>query len=166
MNSHLTDEHFADLLGGEELSTTAESHLCTCAPCRSELAALREAAGSFNQLSLVWAQAEAPRRIAPPSRFQRLLGRSGPVWALGLTSALAAGMVSTHLSGTSHTDLLRDTVRPGTTATAPSELAADNRLMQSIDDELQSSSQPAVPLDELRVASQRTAQPRTAALTN
>ena len=57
MSGHLTDEHFAELLAGEETEGVAEQHLEACIQCRHELANLREAAGEFNMLSLAWARA-------------------------------------------------------------------------------------------------------------
>ena len=166
MNTHLTDEHLADLLAGEEPDSTAELHLQTCRACRGELASLQGAAAEFNAISFAWAQVEAPRRIHPPSQFERLLGRGGPVWAAGLTTALIAGIVSAHIGVPYNAGQPANPVVASTTVSLPAELAADNRLMQSINTELQYSSQPAVPVNELRVSARRTAQTRATALEN
>lgn len=165
MNVHLDDEDYADLLAGEALNTAAELHLLRCVACREEFSSLASAAKSFHSLSLAWAQAKAPRLIQPPTPFARLLARGRPVWALGLSSALLAGVVCTHVfrPGSMEPTGIPDTAT--VVRSAPAEVAADNRLMQSIDEELQSSSEPAVPVDELRTSARRTAQP-TAAVTN
>ena len=165
MSGHLTDEQFAELLAGEETETVAELHLEACKQCRHELADLREAAGEFNMLSLAWAQVEAPRRIAPPTRFERLVSRGGPVWALGLTTALAAGMVTIHMSLPNSVER-QGAAAASTTVSSSSELAADNRLMQSIDNALQYRSEPAVPVHELRGSVRRIAQPTTVSVAN
>ena len=165
-DGHLTDEHFAELLSGEAAHPAAELHLQGCAQCREELGTLTVAAAEFNTLSLAWAQTVAPRRIAAPTRFERLVARGGPVWALGLTAALVAGMVTTHFNSPAATGEQGIPAVMGTAPAAPSELAADNRLMQSIDDELQGSPQPAVPVSELRGSARRIAQPPTAAVTD
>ena len=166
MNLHLNDEDFADLLAGEEPNTAAEHHLFACAACREELSSLQAAANSFHALSFAWAQAEAPRLIQSPTPFARLLDRGRPVWALGLTSALLAGVVSTHVFRPGSMEPTGIPVAVTAPRSAPAEVADDNRLMESIDNELQSSPEPAVPVDELRASARRTAQPPTAAVTN
>ena len=161
MTQHLTDEHFADLLAGDPPDAGTELHLHACAGCRDELAALHAVAREFNALSLAWAQAEAPRRIVPPTRLQRLVSRGGPVLAFGLSAAMVAGMVITHTSGPGPRER-----QAASAVSAPSELSADNRLMQSIDQELQSRSELAVPVDELRGSEPGIAQPPAAAVAN
>lgn len=166
MKTHLNDEHFADLLAGEEPDAAVELHLHTCQACRQEHGSLQSAAAEFNALSYAWAQVEAPRRIHSPTRFERLVSRGGPLWALGLTTAMLIGIISTHIGAPYDAGRRADPMASNTRESAPEELAADNRLMQSINHELQYSAEPAVPVNELRVAAHRIAPQPSAAVEN
>ena len=148
LDGHLGDEQFAELLTGDTADAAAQLHLAACAPCRQELAAVRFATGSFNELSMAWAQAEAPKRIHTPSRVSLFLG-GRPMWGLGFATAVVAAAVS--FGGSSpllHGRWLQAHVAVANTANA--ELAQDNQLMESIDQELRYTARPVIPVSELR----------------
>lgn len=148
-SGHLTDEQICDLQAGDSSDLTAQAHLATCAVCREELASLESALESFNDASLAWAAAAAPRLVPPPSRIARSLG-ARPAWGLGFAGAAIVCLIAfgPHLSD-------RHRIAPTASQSASSalsnaELAQDNRLMTSIDQELNYQVQPAVPASELR----------------
>lgn len=175
MSGHLTDEQLAALLADEPVEPEAQAHLETCAPCRNEVHAVRSATGDFNELTLAWAQGQAPLRVQPPSRVALLLG-GRPMWGMGLATALAAGVVAfslglpgMHVAGmhaagarTAQTSV----AEPAHAELANAELAQDNRLMESIDEELRYSEQPAVPVRELRAATRHGQHQLSATLEN
>lgn len=144
--SHLTDEQFSDFLADDSASQEAIAHLDACEHCRAELAELREAMGSFNEASLAWAQVEAPRRIQPPTIWQ-IRRRTLPAWGLAVATMMAVAAVGIHRE----LDLRGQAAQAVNTAevTEPStgELAQDNRLLMSIDQELNYQVQPAVPMN-------------------
>lgn len=134
-SAHLSDEQFADLLAGIPALPAVDEHLQACEFCRTELASVSESLGSFRDLGTEWAHAAAPARISVPSSWT--LRRSQlPSWGSGLTAMATAGLLAFGLGFTPAA--LHTTSAPHAPAVAPSnaELAADNRLMQSIDQEL------------------------------
>jgi hypothetical protein len=144
--SHLTDEQFSDFLADDSASQEAIAHLDVCEHCRTELAELRSAMGSFGEISLAWAEVEAPRRIQPPTRWE-IRRRTMPAWGLAVATMMAVAAVGIHRQ----LDLRAPAVPAVSTAevTEPSsgELAQDNRLLMSIDQELNYQVQPAVPVN-------------------
>ena len=147
---HLTDKEFGNLLAGEFPGTAAELHLAACDFCQQELDVVGGSLGSFRELSTVWAQHAAPVRVPVPSGLALRLGLR-PSWGAGLaatamTAMLAFGMGLT--GGSSAATKVVPTVAP--VPPSNSELANDNRLMLSIDQELSYQAQPAVPASQLR----------------
>ncbi|HEY4358460.1 MAG TPA: hypothetical protein VGN16_22120 [Acidobacteriaceae bacterium] len=144
--SHLTDEQFSDFLADDSASQEAIAHLDACEHCRAELAELHSAMGSFNEISLAWAEVEAPRRIQSPTSWQ-IRRRTLPAWGLAVATMMAVAAIGIHRE----LDLRSPAVPTVSTAevTAPSsgELAQDNRLLMSIDQELSYQVQPAVPVN-------------------
>lgn len=149
---HLTNEEFTELLAGEYANDSATAHLDTCGACREELAAMQTAVGDLRALSLRWAEARAPR-ITVPSRWtlgwHRLPGMSAAA------SLLLCGVaIGIHFQ-TNNVQTSASTSQVQTVTAAPSddELAQDNRLLQSIDQELNRQVTPQVPASELTVSS-------------
>ncbi|MGI4829951.1 MAG: hypothetical protein ACRYFU_17405 [Janthinobacterium lividum] len=160
MNGHLTDEQFGDLLAGQVADAAAQAHLATCTQCRHELAEVQSATADFNAVSMAWALAEAPRQVHTPSRLLLLLG-GRPSWQIGFAATAAVCLVALGLglpTGHAHSS-------PGAQAAAeaPStaELAQDDRLLQSINNELRYDPNAAFPVSELRSAARH--QPHQAA---
>lgn len=157
-SQHLTDEQFSDLLAGGSLDSGSEAHLAVCSECQAEAEAVAGSLTEFNTFSMAWAEREAPRRIQTPSRWMLRLG-AHPVWNAGLLAAAASVALAIGLHLPQHSApaapttaaLQQPVVRP-----TPTDLAADNRLLASIDQELSYSPQPSVPLAELKAPSHRT----------
>lgn len=151
--AHLTDEQFSDVLAGENAPVAAMLHLEACEHCRHELGEIRSAVGSFSQMSWDWAQAEAPRRIQPPSRWKV---RSGalPAWSLAAASAMLIVAFGVHREMTGDAATQNQSVAAVETLSvhvpSSNELAEDNRLMMSINQELSYQARPSVPLAELQ----------------
>ncbi len=163
-NRHLTDEQFSRMLAGESPSRDAEAHLAGCSRCRAEIESVGLALGSFHACGVAWAEREAPRRVHTPSRWRLQLGNR-PVWNAGLVAATAAAVFAAGLHLPLHTASTASTPHavqggvsapvasaPAVPAPTGAELAADNRLLASIDQELSSPAQPTVPLAELQPA--------------
>ena len=150
--SHLTDEQFSDLLAGDSAPEAACMHLEQCASCCAELVELRSAMGSFNGIGLAWAEAEAPRRIHPPSRWALQRGAL-PSWGLAAATALTIAAVGIHREVMPRPVPETAAVamsEPSSSQPSGNEIAEDNRLMMSIDQELSYQPQPSVPVSELR----------------
>ncbi len=154
---HLTDSEFADLLAGEFPGQIAELHLAACEYCRQELQAVDGSLGSFRQMSTAWAQAEAPRRVPMPSRLALHLGLR-PSWGAGLAATAMAALLAVGMGLPGSTSVHENVAAPAVVAPSNTELANDNRLMLSIDQELNSQAQPAVPASELRPGARRDSQ--------
>lgn len=149
---HLTDADFSDALTGQQPGETIARHLAECSRCRAEIEQLRSSLAAFGDLSCKWAEAIAPAKVPVPSR-----------WALGLTGwpTLATGVLVTALTGvlvfnfgpssrgvsSQQTDV---TVASRAAATpTKTELANDNRLMLSIDEELSYRTRPEASVSDL-----------------
>lgn len=131
---HLTDEQFADLLAGARGDAGAQAHLERCETCRNELATLGNAVGDLNFASLQWAEQHA-LRIEVPSRWV-LNWNALPGWGASMAAVLLFGIaVGAHLQSGRQAEpaLLQAHAIPVPSA---DEVAKDNRLMRSIDNEL------------------------------
>ena len=131
---HLTDQEFSDLLCGEQPNTAIALHLASCDHCRHELEVVGVSLGSFRELGTAWAQAKAPGLVAIPSRWARRLV-SIPSWGTGLAVSTAAGLVAFAL-GLPSGPAPAPGIPAAAAATQKADLAEDNRLMLSIDQEL------------------------------
>jgi hypothetical protein len=153
---HLTDAEFSDLLAGEMPSPATETHLAACDFCRSELDSVKDSLGSFGSLSTQWAVATAPARVPVPSRWALGLN-ARPTWATGLAVTALTGLLVFNYgpSGSRVGSGPLATSAPVVAAAPPSnaEIAEDNRLMMSIDQELSYRAQPAVSTSDLRADS-------------
>ncbi len=150
---HLTDAEFSELLAGEPAGSQAAAHVDACTHCRGELQAVRSSLGSWQNLGTAWARAKAPSCVPVPSRWALGLGRL-PSWRAGLAAMTLSGIIAFHYTAPK-ADLAPPATAAATlTVVAPdrAELAQDNQLMRSIDQELSSQAQPAVPIAELHNA--------------
>ncbi len=158
-DQHLTEEQFGDLLSGESPDSNVQAHLAACIPCRDEVASVLESLDHFNDLSLTWAEREAPRRVPTPSRWALRLGAQ-PAWRYGLMTAatavaVAVGLRMPHPGAPSAPYLSAPYSQMVNTAPTGAEIAKDNRLLASIDEELRYAPQPAVPVSELEADASR-----------
>jgi hypothetical protein len=131
---HLTDEQFAELLAGHKTDEHARVHLESCGACRQELAGMTAAVGDLNFASLRWAEQRAAR-IGIPSNWT-LNWHALPGWGATVAAVLIFGVAfGAHMQ-------VRNSVEPALQSahavSAPSadELAEDNQLMRSINNEL------------------------------
>ena len=136
---HLTDAEFNDLLAGEMADDATRLHLAACDYCADELKSVRESLASFDGLSSRWAVAAAPERVPVPSRWALNLGLL-PSWTTGLAVTALTGLLVFNF-GPAHFAHLHAAPAPAAqtaTVAVPSntQLADDNRLMRSIDQEL------------------------------
>lgn len=133
---HLSEEQFADLVAGDLPDEPARKHLLACELCRNELQAVRWAVSDLDRLSLDWAKVEAPRRVRTPSRLSLRLGVR-PGWGLGWAALTAAGVIAFTLHAPA--PVAPAAPAPVTTAQVQptnTELAQDNRMLESIETEL------------------------------
>lgn len=166
LTQHLTDEQFGGLLAGELPDESMRIHLAACEFCRAEVEVVQESVSCFNVTSMRWAEAEAPRRVPVPSRLALRLG-GRPIWGLGLATAAAGFLVAVGMSlpfGQPQHPAPTQARVPAKPTNA--ELAQDNRLMESIAQELRYDVQPAVPAAELRTAAPGAALNGAASVTN
>lgn len=152
---HLTDAEFSDLLAGELPEGAARVHLAVCDYCRGELESVRESLSSFTGLSTRWAHAAAPARVPVPSRWALGLG-SIPSWSTGLAVTAFTGLLVFSLGPVGHPSP-HATPASAAAAVAPSntELAQDNRLMLSIDQELSYGDQSGTPTSAMHTGAHR-----------
>jgi anti-sigma factor RsiW len=160
IDRHLTDEEFGELLAGSA-AAEPQAHVQACTRCRAEFETFRRSVGDFHELGMLWAEAEAPRRIRLPiDRWQRW-----PLRSLSLVSVTAIvacfvlfGIRTTRIAaGPAH-----EVVSSALSAPPQAKLAEDNQLMMSIDRELSADVDLSVPVQELRSAA-AVRRPRAAA---
>lgn len=147
---HLTDEQFASILSGDHSDLRTRLHVESCAKCQRELTSLCAAIGDLNYASLRWAEQRAAR-IEVPSRWL-LNWNSMPGWGATLAGVLIFGVaIGAHMQVNQQSAVVE---RPSHTMVAPSdnELAQDNSLMNSIDNELSEQIGPRVPTSDLNVS--------------
>jgi hypothetical protein len=148
---HLTDEEFANILAGARGDMSVRLHVESCARCQRELASLGAAIGDLNYASLRWAERRA-ERIEVPSRWV-LSWNAMPGWGATLAGVLMFGVaIGAHMQVNQQSAVV---ARPSHTIAAPSddELAQDNNLMLSIDNELTEQVGGQVPASDLNVSS-------------
>lgn len=161
---HLSDEQFAEVLAGEMAGQGVRSHLAACAFCRREIESLRAAMAAFTELGTAWAQVRAPRLVKRPSRWALYLGLylgGNPSWRIGVAAAatlcvMAFGFHSSFGHDHGNEPAPMSAAAPFPAVPSSAELAEDNHLMRSIDEELQYEAAPVVPASELREAARRT----------
>lgn len=132
---HLTDAEFADLLAGYTPGRATEAHLASCEHCRGELDMVLGSLGSFRLAGTLWAEAEAPKRVPLPSRLALKLGLQ-PSWSVALAATVTAGVLMFGLGTPSHHPRPNAMAHVALSTPSNAELAEDNRLMTSIDQEL------------------------------
>ena len=133
MIQHLTDEQFARLMAGDRSDMNARLHVDCCEACRRELASVGTATNDLSRFSMRWAEQRAGR-IQSPSLWA-LNWKMLPGWAATVAAVLIFGVaLGTHIQ----TGQLTAVVTTSQTMPAPTadELAQDNSLMRSIDDEI------------------------------
>ncbi|HVG27587.1 MAG TPA: hypothetical protein VM865_08280 [Acidobacteriaceae bacterium] len=156
MNSaeHMTDEQFSELLANETATGAMQGHLESCAQCRRELEAIRSAVGDLSALSLRWAEQRAGQ-VSAPSGWALRWGML-PGWSAALPAVLLFGIgLGTYLERGGQTVAPQRAETRAVAAPSPDELAQDNRLMLSIDQELRQQVRPQVPAAELTVSVHR-----------
>jgi len=135
MNSnHLNDEQFADLLAGQKSDEHARLHLESCDECRQELSYMSAAVGDLNFASIRWAEQRAAR-IESPSVWTLNWHRL-PGWGATMAAVLIVGVaLGAHVQVRNSVE---PALQPAHIVSTPSadELAEDNQLMRSIDNEL------------------------------
>lgn len=143
---HLTDAEFSLMLDGAQPGASAAAHLAGCTFCREELDAVQGSLGSFQALSTVWAEREAPRRVPVPSRWNTRLYLQ-PSWGAGLaTAALTVSLaVWLALPGQHSAPANTPVLHP-----VHGDLTADNHLLSSIDQALSDQGQSVTAAAELR----------------
>ena len=132
--NHLTDEQFADLLAGHKSDEGARLHLENCTACRQELTAMTAAVGDLNFASLRWAEQRASRIEAPS--VWTLNRHALPGWGATMAAVLIFGVaLGAHMQVRNSVE---PALQPAHAVSAPSadELAEDNQMMRSIDNEL------------------------------
>lgn len=148
---HLSDEQFANILAGDRTDMRARLHVESCAACQGELMSLGAAIGDLNNASLRWAEQRAVR-IEVPSRWV-LNWNAMPGWGATLAGVLIFGVaLGAHMQIGQHSAVAD---RPAHALAAPSdaELAKDNNLMFSINNELSEQIGPRVSASDLNVSS-------------
>ncbi len=153
IRTHLTDAEFSRLLDGAQPGAAVEAHLLSCAACREELDAVQGAVGNFCALSTAWAEVEAPRRVpVPASWFKGVHLQTS--WGAGLAATAVTSLLAFWLGvpGQLGTLRLHRTVAHVAVAVpSNTELATDNSLLLSIDQELSEPGQPEVSAEQLQV---------------
>ncbi len=163
---HLSDAEFSQLLDGAQPGRSAAAHLAACEHCREELDVVQNSLGSFRNLSTTWAVAEAPRRVPVPSRWVAGL-HLHTSWSMGLGATAITGVLAFYLGFLGQQPSRHMEAAP-ILAVAPttSELAADNRLLSSIDAELDDQAALAMPAAGVRAEAPRSSHPGQRSLTN
>lgn len=135
MTQHLTDEQFASLMAGDRSDANARCHVDSCEACRRELAAVSGATNDLGRVSMRWAEQHAGR-IQTPSLWA-LNWKTMPGWGATVAAVLIFGVaLGTHMQTSNQTAALAVTTSQTMPAPTADELAQDNSLMRSINDEI------------------------------
>ena len=155
-NVHLTDEQFDELLSGGTADEQATMHLKACADCRGELESIRAAVDDLSELSLKLAEQRAVR-VQVPSPWS-VRWHALPGWGAAVAAVLFCGIaIGVHEQGGRSVEApagmnqISQTQAP--VEPSEDELAQDNNLLQSINDELNQQVRPQVSAAELTAAS-------------
>jgi hypothetical protein len=133
MIEHLSDEQFASLMSGDHSDASAHAHVDECEACRRELAAVGVAVNDLSRFSMRWAEQRAVRIQAPP--LWSLSWKVLPGWSATVAAVLLFGVaLGTHLENSHQTVAVQ--ARHTMPAPTADELAQDNSLMRSIDNEI------------------------------
>ena len=159
---HLTDVEFSRLLDGAQPGSSAEMHLASCELCRQELEIVQDSLGSFRTLSTAWAEVEAPRQLSLPAKWALRSGLQTS-WSAGVAATAMAGFLAFWLGFGPHPHPV-PAARVAIAAPNNADLAADNRLLLSIDQELSDQTQPVVSAAELREDAQQSTHPVVSAV--
>ena len=156
---HLTDAELSQLLDGDQPGAVAEAHLGICDVCREELQMVQSSLASFRALSTAWAEMEAPRRVPAPARWLRGL-QLQTSWGAGLAATAITGLLAFWLGAPGQQPgqhgLYARATQPVPVVPTKTELAADNVLLSSIDQELSEPGSPEVSAEQLHVNAERT----------
>ncbi len=140
---HLSDAELSDLLAGEAPADHTRIHLAACDYCRGELETVQESLASFSGFSTRWANTSAPSRVPVPSRWALRLGGI-PSWTTGLAATALTGLLVFSFGPMGHAPRHGDAEHAITVPPSNTELADDNRLMLSIDQELNYQARPSL----------------------
>jgi hypothetical protein len=66
-----TDEQLSDLLAGDDSDVASVTHVKQCDQCRAEIELLGSSVQHFNDLGMLWAEQNAPRRIPVPLNLEK-----------------------------------------------------------------------------------------------
>ena len=154
VRNHLTDAEFTELVAGEEPSDSARTHLEHCEYCRCEVEAVRSSMHGFNSFSMAWAKAEAPGRVRTPPRWALGLA-ARPSWNLGVAGTAIACLLVFGLDRSFERTPNPATIPQAVNAPSNAEIAQDNRLLESIHQELSAEAELTVSIADLRVSAHR-----------
>jgi hypothetical protein len=139
---HLSEEALDDFLIGL-VSPESEHHLADCELCRDKVQSLRSDLQTFNQASLSWSQSKPllhlrplVTRRAPGSRF------ASPRWAMALLVLLLLGGALLRYQRNSGLD--NNAPAAPVTVDDETQIAQDNRMLQSVEMALNDSESPAI----------------------
>jgi anti-sigma factor RsiW len=145
MNTHLTDEQMYELLDRNP-NAQAQSHLQSCAGCRSEVSSLRASLLDFRAAATSFAAAEVPplaaRTVAPRAHSFRM-----QIWAASLTAATALLALSIAVVHPVKAPVNGVTTTTSTQPAATTE--SDDALLDGIQQDLSTNIPP--PLEPLEV---------------
>jgi hypothetical protein len=134
MIQHLTDEQFASLMAGDRSDASARLHVDSCEACRCELNLVGSATNDLSRISMRWAEQHAARIQAPS--LWALNWKTLPGWGATMAAVLIFGVaLGSHIESSNPPIVAVATPHTMPAPTAD-ELAQDNRLMRSIEDEI------------------------------
>lgn len=134
---HLTDEQFASLMAGDRSDANARLHIDNCDICSRELASVGLSVDDLNRISMRWAEERAVR-IQTPSAWA-LSWKVLPGWSATAAAVLIFGVaLGAHVQNNNRAAVNVPQADTQQTMASPTtdELAQDNRLMQSINAEI------------------------------
>jgi hypothetical protein len=147
MTGHLSDEQFSELLYGDCPSNNpfnATRHLLACGECQAELERVRAALDDFADLGHRWSEQRASTSIATPS----ILVRN---WQSVSSGAAAAAVLALAVLFAVNQERKTPEIPAATSQRTDfaSEVAADDRLMIAIDNEIRWQTQSPVSTQDL-----------------
>jgi hypothetical protein len=153
MNPHLNPDQIYTLLDRPEGDRSAQEHLLSCAPCRAEVASLRDSLTNFRLAATNFSLLHTPTRLLDPTPRPRFFTIPRAAWAGGLVAAMALCTASISVL---HKPAVPVNPAAQTTGNPAPDAQSDDALLNGIDTDLSTSVPPSLQPLDVTAASENT----------
>jgi len=156
MNSHLNPDQIYTLLDRPEADHSAQEHMLACAPCRSEVASLRDSLTNFRLAATNFSLLHTPTRLLDPTPRARFFTIPRAAWAGGLVAAMALCTASISILHKPVAPVHPTVQTAANTSAEAVDSQSDDALLNGIDTDLSTSVAPSLQPLDVTAASENT----------